>query len=58
MNNVDKDIVYGPVFFLAGQVLMNFKTEKSQKLPLWSAKSLFCLTFLTHGVTNGIESKQ
>ena len=45
-------------FFLAGQVLMNSKTEKSQKLRLQSEKSLFCLNIFTHGVSNGIESKK
>ena len=46
------------MFFLAGQVLMNSKTEKSQKLRLQSEKSLFCLNIFTHGVSNGIESKK
>ena len=45
-------------FFLAGQVLMNSKTEKSQKLRLQSEKSLSWLNIFTHGVSNGIESKK
>ena len=46
------------LFFLAGQVLMNSKTEKSQKSQSWMTKLLVCTNVLTHGVTNSIESKQ
>ena len=46
------------MFFLAGRVLMNSKTKKSQKLRLWIAKPLCCLNILPHGVKKSIESKQ
>ena len=57
-SQINVDICIWTCFFLAGQVLMNSKTEKSQKLRLQSEKSFFCLNIFTHGVSNGIESNK